>query len=108
MRASQETAPLACDAVLVSMDWLIVLKRRLVERPFPDVPEDAHAVVAHDGIGRDAVQAAGCNVICVDVADEGIGRVIGELLLEEVVIFLPDGRVGGLARLRQIFVDFFV
>ena len=54
------------------------------------------------------MQAAGCNVICVDVADEGIGRVIGELLLEERIEFLPDGRVGGLARLGQIFVNFLV
>ena len=54
------------------------------------------------------MQAAGGDVVRVDVADEGVSRVIGELLLEEVVIFLPDGRVGGLARLRQIFVDFFV
>ena len=77
------------------MDWVALLCwfhrgiRKVwgsVERPAAHVPEDAHAVVAHDGVGGDAVQAAGSDVVGVDIADEGVGRVIGELLLEQVIV----------------------
>ena len=54
------------------------------------------------------MQACACDVVGVNVADEGVCRVVGKLDLEQIVIFLADRRVRRLARLRQIFVDLLV
>ena len=69
-----------------------------------DVPEDAHPVVAHNRVRRDALDGGAGHVVGVDIADEGVGGILRQRLLELLVIRPADRRVVGLAGQGQIFV----
>ena len=49
--------------------------------------------MAHNRVRRDALDGGAGHVVGVDIADEGVGGIGSQLLLEEVVVLLPDGRV---------------
>ena len=65
-----------------------------VHGPIGDIPENTNTVVTHDGVRVNAVDGVLCHIVCIDVADEGIGRIAGQSHLEGVVGLGPDTVMG--------------
>ena len=64
--------------------------------------------MAQNGVFRDTVDFLVYDVVCIDIADERVGRVFGERFLKLRVILTALVRIKRAAGFGEGFIDFFV
>ena len=74
--------------------------------PVLNIPENTNAVVAQHRVFGNSLNTGICHIICINIADECIGRIFCQFFLEFSVIFFPHFRIVTLAGKRQILIYF--
>ena len=64
--------------------------------------------MSHNGIRIDSLNIAVCNIVCINIADHRISRILCKSFLEISISFFTNLRIIGLSCFCQIFVNFLV
>ena len=80
----------------------------LFNSPVCNIPENTNSVMSHNGIRIDSLNIAVCNIVCINITDHRISRILCKSFLEISISFFTNLRISCLSCFCQIFVYFFV